>query len=314
MKSYLPLILIFSLVSCETVINVDPPSYQAELATTSYFSPDSTWSARISQTIPAGEAEAIKQPFIETANVTIWSGTDMIDHLIYDGKETGRYVSSNNLRPKVGIPYTIKIEADGFSTVEATSMIPAIPRLSNGSLELIHRSDENQQPRYKYKVRFRLRDLPGEHYYSFSTNLAYSALGADSNTILYTIEELQMDRNDPIWHCNYSEAADPVADWNRDIDQCPFAVMTDRLFREQHRDFEVEVSFYLNRDRGNPIIILLVNSMSKTYFEHKRTVELQDTSSPFSEPTRIYSNFKGGRGIFAGYATSYLIFDLSGTE
>ena len=88
------------LMGCETIIEIDPPDYDQELTVISYFNHDSTWSARVAQTVPIGMGQAISDPYLDAANVTVWDGDRLIDQLVYDDNGVGLYKSTNRLRPQ----------------------------------------------------------------------------------------------------------------------------------------------------------------------------------------------------------------------
>ncbi|MDE2956518.1 MAG: DUF4249 domain-containing protein [Bacteroidota bacterium] len=289
------------LAGCETVIEIDPPEYDRELTVISYFNSDSTWSARIAQTVPVGMVHADADRFLEDAKVTVWDGDRLIDQLTYDGYGTGWYASPNRLRPKIGVDYTLRVEASGFQSARATSAIPAIPELSHSGYEQIEAD--------QFKVFYRLTDPPGDNYYSFNAYLGYPLTSNATGRLEYILDLLYMVRTDNFWHCSYVYAADPLPDFEEDDDLCLHGIMTDRLFDGQSQDMELSV---LLEPDEQWVLIVMIHSLSPSFFEYKRTIQLDELSNPFSEPVQIYSNFEGARGVFAGFSTNYLVFNLTG--
>ena len=294
------------LTGCETIIEVDPPEYDRELTVISYFNSDSTWSARIAQTVPVGMAQSVTDRFLEDAKVTVWDGDRLIDQLSYDGYGTGWYESPDQLRPKIGVNYTLKVEAPGFQSARATSAIPAIPALSHAGHEQIAAD--------QFKVTYRLTDPPGDNFYSFNAYLGYPLTSTETGRIEYILDLLSMVRTDQLWHCSYVYAADPVPDFEDTDDVCLHGIMTDRLFDGQERDMELSVLLEPDEQWEAPILIVMIHSLSPSFFEYKRTIQLDELSNPFSERVQIYSNFVGARGVFAGFSTNYLVFNLTGVE
>lgn len=295
---------LITLVGCETIIEVNPPDYDQELTVISYFNHDSTWSARIAHTVPAGMAQSDTDPFLDNAKVTVWDGDRLMDQLNYDGNGTGWYESPNRLRPEIGVAYTMKVEAEGFQSASATSAIPAIPALSRAGHERIA---EDQ-----FKVYFRLTDPPGENFYSFNAYLGYPLTSSVTGQVEYVLDLLFMIRSDHLWHCSYVYAADPVPDFEETEDTCLHGIMTDRFFNGQAQDMELPVLIEPDEQWEAPILIVMIHSLSPSFFEYKRTIQLDELSNPFSEPVQIYSNFEGARGVFAGFSTNYLVFNLTG--
>lgn len=292
------------LVSCETIIEIDPPDYDKELTVLSYFNHDSTWAARVSQTMPIGTAQSVRNPFLEDAKVTVWDGDRLVDELIHDGNEFGWYESPANLRPKVGIAYTMKVEANGFRTAIATSAIPTIPEYSG--------ADHEQVAPDRYEVSFKLHDPPEDSFYSFNTYLGYPLISSDGGQPHYVLELLFMERSSQLWHCNYVYAADPLPDFEDGEDICLNGVMTDRLFNGQTQEMEFDVLVVPDEPLEDAILIVVINSLSHGFFEYKRTIQLDDYANPFSEAVQVYSNFENGRGVFAGFSTNYVVFSLAG--
>ena len=297
------LVVAYTLAGCETIIEIDPPGYDGELAVISYFNHDSTWSARITQTVPVGGNVTIGQPFLETAKVTVWDGSELIDELLYDGHGTGWYQSPAKLRPRIGVPYTMKVEAEGFAPTRATSAIPRIPRLTRAYHERISES--------RYDVHFRLTDPPVNNYYSFSAYIGAPLISSDGGHTEYILEMLWMIRPDHLWHCSYVYAADPLPDIEEEDTLCRTGIMTDRLYNGQPLDMTVPIVLDPDQQWEAPILIFMIHSLSHSFFEYKRTLQLDELSNPFSEPVQIYSNFEGARGVFAGFSTNYLVFNLA---
>ena len=308
MKRLVPILLLCT--ACENIIEIAPPDYDSEIAVSSYFTPDSIWTARISQTIPVGQAQNIGSPFLDNALVAVWQGDQLVDRLANDGSDTGWYVSTNAKRPQPNTSYRLTVEVPGFALAEASSSVPAAPRLSQTSISL--QSGASTSEEHKFTVRFRLEDGIGANYYSFSTYFA--VLFEDADVQDYHIYEAYMERDDPTWHCNYEDALNPVQSGfesgSAESEGCGTAIMTDRLFSEAEREFEYTVAVHESLVTSETIIAVFVSSMSEDYFEYQRSLEISRDEDPFSEPAQVYSNFKGGRGVFAGYVTLYQILSL----
>ena len=190
---YLPLLL--ALAACETVISIDPPDYESEIAATSLFTPDSVWTARISRTIPVDQAGRVGSPFLDNASVSVWEGDQLVDRLVYDDLGTGIYQSQSGRTPEPNKLYRLEVEAPGYGRVEATSALPVAPQITELSLDL-QSGEPGLRPRYS--LRFRLKDSPDAAFYSFGAYLVYASDsddGGDSEDI--QIEPLSMAQEDP---------------------------------------------------------------------------------------------------------------------
>ncbi|MXY07519.1 MAG: DUF4249 domain-containing protein [Rhodothermaceae bacterium] len=307
MKRFLPLLL--ALAACETVISIDPPDYDAEITATSLFTPDSVWTARISRTIPVEQAGTVDSPFLDNASVLVWEGDQLIDRLVYDNLGAGIYQSQSGRTPESNKLYRLEVEAPGYNRVEAISALPVAPQITELSLVLSERGAFTTW----YSLRFRLKDSPDAAFYSFGAYLVYASDpddGGDSEDI--QIEPLSMAQEDATWQCSYEDALNPVqidsdgggTEW------CRTGIMTDRQFRGMERDFETTIVPRYPEIVREPSIIFYVISMSEDYFEYQRSLENTDYQDPFSEPLQVFTNVEGGRGVFAGYNSSFSILDL----
>lgn len=310
MTRFLPLLL--ALAACETVISIDPPDYEPEITATSLFTPDSAWTARISRTIPIEQASRDENPFLDNASVSVWEGDQLIARLVHDNLRVGTYRSQSGRTPEPNKLYRLEVEAPGYGRVEATSALPVAPQITEISLER-----QNDEPIFIawHTLRFRLKDSPDAAFYSFGALLVSAPDpddGGDSEDIY--IEPLSMAREDPAWQCSYERALNPVQiDGDGGVTEwCRMGIMTDRQFSGTERDFEITiVPRYADRVQESLIVFYAV-SMSEDYFEYQRSLENSDFQDPFSEPLQIFTNVKGGRGVFAGYSSYFRILNLPG--
>ncbi len=310
MKWLLPILCLCS--ACETVVELDPPEYGAESSILSYFNPDSVWAAQIHQTIPIGQSLSTGAPVLDNATVTVWQEDQLIDRLAYSGVGDGWYISTSGQRPLANSAYRLVVEASGLPRAEANSTVPSMPRLSNTSVSL--ESGQSGGDGYQYVVRFQLEDGSGDNFYSFSTYFLWPYKLREGEGGSYETILLPMERRDPTWHCTYQDAMNPVqSDLDRGEERgeaCGIGIMTDRLFRGEPRDFEYPVFLDPFDDASFGVFMVFVTSMSEEYFEFQRSLEDQNGGDPFSEPSQLYTNFSGGRGVFAGYSAGQWIIDL----
>lgn len=308
MTRFLPLLL--ALAACETVISIDPPDYEAEISAKSLFTPDSVWTARISRTIPIEQAGSVDSPFLDNASVSVWEGDKLVDRLVYDNLKAGIYQSQSGRTPEPNILYRLEVEAPGYDRVEATSTLPVAPQITELSLEPQSGGTGNFA---LHSLRFRLKDSPDAAFYGFRAYIVYGSDpdgGGDSDDI--QIEALSMAREVPTWQCSFERAVNPVQIDNDGgaTEWCYSGIMTDRQFKGMERDFETTIApRYIDAVR-EPSIMFYLFSMSEDYFEYQRSLENSDYQDPFSEPLQIFTNVEGGRGVFAGYNSSFRILDL----
>ncbi len=300
------------LSACETTIEIDPPDYDPELNVTSNFMPDSVWAARVTRTIPIGSLGDTAPVFLDNATVMIYNDNVLVARLIHDGGEDGWYESPQMRRPRTNTLYRMVVEAPGLPSASAISIAPHPPRILTAEATKLDSFDPFRGP--QYLVSFSLADNPGLNYYSFSIFLA---LPEDVSPISseYTVYPVTMTRNSPQWYCFYGDVLNPIASSPAEDEDCTIGILSDRSFDDRIRNFDIVV--YLGYDLGDELdtdLVLYVMALSPEYIEHRSSIEEQDYFDGFGQPANLYTNFEGGRGIFAGYSTHYRILDLAGTE
>ncbi len=303
-------LLLLTWMACETVVEIDPPAYDPELVVTSYFEPDSLWSAAIHRSLGAGESLDPAAQYVENATVTILSNSDIVDTLRYAGR--GHYVSNSERYPVAGKPYTLRAQVPGMTTVEAVSAAPVPTPITEISLENLGEvsSGAPVSPEYKFRIRFRLEDPPGRNFYRFGIyefrgNFFRRHSYPDLNLPDSVYQSIPLDAGDVSWSCNYSDAYRGTPSTGCPSCTCINAALTDQLFDGQ--SYQVSVTFSLDPSSGGTRneVLLLLSTLSEDYFEVKRTLaEQAEQNAAFSAPLDIYSNVKGGLGVFAGYSNT----------
>ena len=308
---------IILLSACETTVEIDPPDYDPELNITSNFTPDSVWAARVAKTIPIGELDDTESVFLDDATVMIYRDDVLVARLIHDGGEDGWYESPRMRTPRPNTHYRMVVEAPGLPSASAISIAPLPPNILAAEItKLDDFSSLTLDP--QYLISFSLADNPGLNYYSFSIFLAFPEEGSPISSE-YTIRELVMAHNSQQWHCYFSDVLNPIESGPTDNEFCTIGILSDRSSDGQVQNFEITVNLFNNLgddvgDDADANLILYVMALSPEYVEYRSTIEEHDNFDGFGQPANLYTNFEGGRGIFAGYSTHYRILDLAGTE
>lgn len=308
-----PIVMSMVLLSaCETVIEVDPPDYDSELAIISKFSPDSVWSARVTKTIPIGSLRDTSDAFLTDAAVMVYREETLVARLVHDGGEDGWYVSSQLRKPKANVSYRIVAEAPGLRPISAISMAPAPPIIPDAEISRLDATDIFGSS--GYVVSFSLENRPGLNYYSFGIFLGFPEESFLGRTI-YSVYGLPMRHDNPRWFCSFSDVLNPVSVAFGDNFDCILGVFSDRFVDDPVLDFDIKVQ--ISPDLGDleeATLILFVTALSPEYVEYHSSIEEQEDFDGFGEPANVYTNLEGGRGIFAGYSASHRFFDLTVIE
>ncbi|MXX98216.1 MAG: DUF4249 domain-containing protein [Rhodothermaceae bacterium] len=304
---FIGLLILLLLPACETVIEIDPPEYDPELSISSNFTPDSIWSAIITQTVPVGSLRDTPDPLVSNATVRVYQGESLIDRLIYD-LDRGEYVSAQGLRPRANIPYRMVVDAPGFRSASAMSTAPLPPDIAD--VEIGRLSDiPNVFGETEYQVDFRLPNRPGLNYYSFFILIEYPEVGPSDSP--YGPNYAYMSHDSRRWYCNFTDVLNPVEVAVGDDYGCAIGALSDRNVDEPTLDFEIK--FDLSEELGESLdqgLLLVVLALSPEFVEYQASIEEQWDFDGFGQPVNLYTNIEGGRGIFAGYSGAYHILGI----
>ncbi len=285
---WVPIVAVLSFgAGCETVVDLDIPSYEPRLAVYGFFSPDNAWDITLYRSAAPAEAVAAEDLVIADAVVVV-SGQQGRDTL--QAVAPGRYRSS--LKPSVGEEYGLEIEAPGFDPVRALGSTPERPQVGTPRIDPIGTDIFTK----RFRIVFTVDDPTGANYYRVGLFRDASHHGREWSPISFS-------STDPAFR--YSPDLVGALDLEGGHGHYQIAYFNDDLFEGGSRTFELFVDLYLT-GRGNaiPPADLVVTSMSESYFEYHRTLELQryNHGDPLAEPVGLFSNIEGGVGVFGGYA------------
>lgn len=299
-------------LGCEAVVDIEAPDYSPELVATSHFSPDSIWAVAVHRSLAIESRKDARKQYVERAAVSILNGADTLALLSYQGG--GWYRSALDMYPAAGTQYTLFVDLSGEAVLKAVSATPPVTPIGDASLEILGQTVETVFGREgKYRLHVRLLDPPGPSYYRLGV-YRYRPnqdrlIDENAPDSVYRLQDV--DIADPGWYCGYSEALGAVLELNSGSDDCPAAIVTDRLFDGKEFTWTATMTLASGGDGdGRDELVVLLSSLSEDYFEYQRTLQEQRLTGPFVEPLRVYSNVEGGLGIFAGYTNSSVILPL----
>lgn len=309
---HFPAILLMVCMGCEVVVNIDAPEYNSELVATSHFSPDSIWTVEVHRSLAIGNRQDASKQYIDGAAVVILNGAGIVDSLSFRGD--GWYRSTAYKSPRAGMRYTLRVDLSGEPRLQAVSSAPPPTPIIDYAIELLGEIVETGFGRSgTYRLQIRLSDPPGPSYYRLGV-YRYRPnqdrlINENAPDSVYRLQHI--DTADPGWYCSYAEAFQTGLEFSGSQDDCPVAIVTDRLFDGEAYSWTAILTLKSGGDGdGRDELLLLLSSLSEDYFEYQRTLNEQLLSGPFVEPLRVYSNVEGGLGIFAGYTNTSLILPL----
>ncbi|GAB3162965.1 DUF4249 domain-containing protein [Telluribacter humicola] len=316
-------LLLTGLSSCETLVNTIPesklPKTESQLTLFSFISPnDTAIRVKVSQTYPLfseysvgpgtsmiiSEGDTIYGNFdsFATATVVISDGVTSVT-LPYDSQLQIYSIPAQRFRIKTGMTYTLTV-TDGKRTIQASCTVPPdqVP-INDYTLDTTLTTSFFGRDT-TLRLSYTWNDIAGkENYYRVKAYelFEYSEVITDSIT-QQTKETRKLGRS----YFGWSDAL------GRGVFQND-ANMDGTLFTSPQGRKPLVDRQYLNSIAGSPVkpergpvsrglFLSLLNTDSNYYLFH-RSVQAQD-DNPFSEPALIYTNVKGGLGVFAAYNQS----------
>ncbi len=300
---YLSLFLIFVCLGCETVVEINPPEYTPEPVATSFFSPDSVWSVTLHSSLGINAKGDTSTEYITDASVRIMDGSNMIEVLNYVGN--GEYRANKGRLPASSTKYTLHVDLPGATSIQATSTAPPPVPFSDYSIEKVRETGGPFSDNI-YRLKAVFKDAPNPNFYQIGI-YQYIASGVDSLYLRESVNELH-----PGWACGYVAAAETEIDieGGGTTGSCgDTMVVTDRNFDGGTYPWSATVE--VSEEWGRSELLLVLSSLSEEYFEYQRTLEHNLFLDPLlDEPINVYSNVRGGLGVFAGYTNTSVILPL----
>jgi hypothetical protein len=301
------LIFTFNLSSCRKVASdVDPPEFNQKLVINAYLSPDKTDNKIfISSNVKRfGELTGNFEPF-GNASLYIYENSKEIqfDTVKKDHYGTGYDYYIKNFQFKEGQTYNLKVISDIGLEAEATCKIP-LKRDFQITVDTTFRktTDDHGFKISLLTAKISITDFPGE---------------ANYYRLLYLYETYH-----PAFpykkHLSYKDAAESdipgwaeYNPWENDRVSNDIGLNGKKFILRTIEFQPVYLDYASWLDPDSAFLRIYLLSTDKPYYDFHKSLEnysLGDT--PFAEPSFVYSNVKGGLGIFASYTLDSLIFRL----
>lgn len=305
-----------TLLSCETVVDIDLPVEPTRLVVNGFINPDSAVAVRISKSrFVLDRSQAFT--LVDDAIVTLFENGLEVTQLTTEGE--GWYTSS--FRPQAGSEYIIQASASGLEPVEANTEVLPIVVIKALTADSVRREtgtscfNDDCQPIYStdYRVQLSLSDPVNQD--NFYEVQAYTVV-VDSFPVFDDNSD-EPTGYDVItyWGEAYLTSDDPVVSSTEfDFGDGAFfgssLLFTDEIFsgNEYTLNFTSEGSFGGNITR----LIIVLRTLSNDQYQYLRTLQLQEYNEgdPFAEVVPVYNNIENGFGIFAGYSADSVVVDI----
>lgn len=303
MKRIVAIFVLFQLVSCTKVIDLNIPDEAPKLVVNAPFSPDSSWKILVGK---SGPSVGVVTPVTSISNASVslkangtpLSGWVVEKELSFGGgwnptADTLFFFTLPGQKPTAGTVYQLEVSAPNTETVSASAQCVAPVSLDN-----IVRKDStaflNQD--YFNECTFQISDPSGSNdYYQLQLIVNDSFAPFPFPQPFYTNDLVINEFTDK------GAFGPDKTSLGFFLDQ-PF--FSDAIFDGQTRSFKIHYpSFYhITSSQVNLVLI----RYSKVLFTHERSLRMQQEvgDNPFSEPVRIISNIQGGLGVFGSKASS----------
>jgi len=271
-------------------IVVDLPEHQNLLVINSVLNPDSVIQVSVAQS--ADLLQKPINPFIETARVELYQSDQLIANLSHT---TNGLYQTAGMTPEIGQTYSIRVSADGFQPVFATTEIPKTVVID--SMKIKSRVDPN---RWRNQVDLTISFFDPADQENFYQLLLYEfhqrtdGTGWTWTQNFWTRDAVLQDRNnfeDETWHRNY-------------------ALFDDSLFNGQA--YHLKISARKASEAYTATFVVVLLSAAESYHRYFKTLVRQaDTDgNPFAEPVQIFSNIEQGVGVFTAVSASKITIKL----
>lgn len=283
---------------CETTELYDGPELLDRIVVSGAFEAGASW--RIS----LHEAYSLRDPYptrgiprpIRDAHVMVTAANGSEVNLAHT--RDGIYTAAG--APVPGATYTLRITHPEWGTAEAVGSAPLAPRLRVSRFERIREGRIGDRPTTVYEADVEVSSVqPGyvmiegfQHLpaYGQTAPSIWSGVAIEGDTQVLRGSFADMG---PIW-VGWGE-------YGRRYFMTPFAA-------GETRSTTLTVQVWRNPGSGNELR-LRASTLSGELQRHLATLHFQEATGrdPFAEPVRIYTNVRGGHGVFAGYSTHELV-------
>ena len=296
-KALIGFTLVLALAACEDFFvseatNVTPPGSEPQLVVYSFISPsDTVIRVFVDRSTPHINPQLYK-PVNENAIVKMAKKQEEFTTLTYDSESGFFSISAKSLSIEPGNFYKLKVETPEGEKLEAECFVPVYETISV-SIEPIRVSIDEWGLK-NGRVNWVIEPTPGnqERYYR---TICYSAawLFPDNNnpdTIQGSNRPLYIDRGQALFQSSLAQA---------------FSFRAEYYNPGSYFWYDYDNWQYIESTNGTDSVFVSVMQTDEHYYKFHKSLDnyyYYGDDFPFAEPTRIYTNVKGGLGVFAAYS------------
>ena len=303
---------------CETFTDLDPSEYAPVLVVQARFEPGVPWTVAVGRTVALGDpaVHSGAVPPVEGAHVTV---TDDLGRMVVlppvspadggqglygagDGAVGSERVVRGAPAPELGRTYTVRVEAEGYPSVSATSASPTPPSdlalVFLGGWEAPDASSTGDRAYGDVDLGVRFAPSDQAAAYRVAYMSARAALGAGACDPRGLARGTFLTAAPLIREATFFDDLSSGSEVGRLFDAIldVGALLADGV-----------VAFELVGEQPGPCLVAVeVEAMSAEAAAARRSEERRRSAegNPFAEPVPAYSNVVGGAGVVAGVARS----------
>lgn len=273
--------LAWTLSSCETIVEIDLPEEPPQLVVNSIFNADSALTVNLSKSHSVNKNSPVFED-IENAVVEVYKNKVQLAKLNYLGK--GNYRSASPLNGEPYAEYSLKVNAPGFKTAEASDILPGKPVIVSSRFDL---EPESNNVERRYKGTLILDDNIENNFYELR--------------IVDHIDrwELAYELDNKLNQFNISNTALRTVQ-----------LFDDKSFNGKKITLEFSFLFYNINNQAYTISITLKN-ISQSYYDYQYSASRYFKSDPLLSPVQpVKNNIINGSGVFGTYNAAVITTQL----
>jgi hypothetical protein len=300
MRQIILLSLILLAMACVKVEKIeDFPIEEPRLVVNSLFTKDDPFHFQVSRSLSVLDNASLTP--LSDASIVLYCNNAAIDTL--KNGEDGNYYSS--LRPENGKAYSLKVSQARYGAITSeVEQLPAALDIKQISATVIDSTTFTWQgydsgtsdtiiDSYLIDCVLRLQDKPGR-----GNVYAISVIKYDS-TLYYSSNREWVKTNVSILSDDQAQLTTSRVGYSGVFTSKLY--FSDEIFDGQEYGFRFTIDDYGWTSKWHQYHVIVYSFSPSSYFYDRSLGESSEFSSPFDEPSRVFSNITGGYGIFAGY-------------
>lgn len=301
-KSLFILLFTFTM-SCEEPVELNLENTETKLVINSHFTPDEHFEVFLSRSLFAESDEFAEYP--TDAEVKLYKGNEVLETL-WPVNRSPKYpffsYQSKNVKPEVGIEYTIRAEVPKLEKVSASSTVPAPSILKEVGISSLNKEypvdDDSTIVDYTFDLAIEIE--------ATTALPAYYHLDVNYELVAYIIDESDTIRT-------YSGDFTHIVLENTDGDFEGLTHYAEGILIKQASTDNLILHFKTRTP--DPVqtsidlfdkLYIDLRTVSKDYYlyHNKLTRQFEYDGDVLNEPVLLHNNVNNGYGIFAGYSLS----------